>query len=60
VIDPGDWAVADRTGIVVLPADTVHEVARRAAEMEAADQHFVELLDQGLGFDDARRRVGHF
>ena len=50
----------DQTGIVVLPADAVSDVARRAAEMEASDERFVRLLDQGLGFEDARRRVGHF
>jgi regulator of RNase E activity RraA len=59
-IVPGDWAMIDRTGVVVLPADVVCEVARRAAEMEASDERFVRLLDQGLGFEDARRRVGHF
>jgi len=59
-IIPGDWALVDRTGIVVLPADVVGEVARRAVEMEAADERFAGLLDQGLGFEDARRRVGHF
>lgn len=59
-IVPGDWAMIDQTGIVVLPADAVSDVARRAAEMEASDERFVRLLDQGLGFEDARRRVGHF
>ncbi|MBI4276854.1 MAG: RraA family protein [Armatimonadetes bacterium] len=59
-VEPGDWAMADRTGIVVLPAHAVADVARRAAEMEAADDRFVRLLDRGLGFDEARRQVGHF
>jgi regulator of RNase E activity RraA len=59
-IVPGDWAMVDQTGIVVLPADAVEEVARLAGEMEASDERFVRLLDQGLGFEDARRRVGHF
>jgi len=59
-INPGDWAMADRTGIVVFPADAAQEVARRATEMEAADRRFGGLLDQGLGFEDTWRRVGHF
>jgi regulator of RNase E activity RraA len=59
-IEPGDWAIADRTGIVVIPADAVQQVARRAAEMEAADRQFARLLAEGVAFDDARRRVGHF
>jgi len=59
-IVPGDWAMIDRTGVVVVPADVVREVAGRAAEMEASDERFARLLDQGLGFEDARRQVGHF
>jgi regulator of RNase E activity RraA len=59
-IEPGDWAVADRTGIVVVPAEAVRRVARRAAEMEAADRQFAQLLADGVAFEDARRRVGHF
>ena len=59
-IEPGDWAIADRTGIVVVPADAVQRVAHRAAEMEAADRQFARLLAEGVAFEDARRRLGHF
>jgi regulator of RNase E activity RraA len=59
-IEPGDWAIADRTGIVVVPADVAQQVAHRAAEIEAADRQFARLLAQGVSFEDARRRLGHF
>ncbi len=59
-IEPGDWAIADRTGIVVVPVDAARQVARRAAEMEAADRQFAQLLAEGMPSEDARRRVGHF
>jgi regulator of RNase E activity RraA len=58
-ITPGDWAVADRTGIVVVPAEAVREVVCTATEMDAADGRFARLLDRGLGFEDARRDVRH-
>jgi len=59
-VEPGDWMVVDRTGAVVIPADMVNEVARRARELESVDSQFAQLLEQGDNFDDARRRLGHF
>lgn len=59
-VGPRDWMVVDRTGAVVIPAQAVEGVARRALELERADAQFAQLLEQGVDFDSARRRLGHF
>lgn len=59
-IRPGDWLAMDQTGAVAIPARRVDDVARRALELEAADARFTQLLEQGVDFDAAARRVRHF
>jgi 3-hexulose-6-phosphate synthase/6-phospho-3-hexuloisomerase len=59
-IHPGDWLAVDQTGAVVIAARKVDAVASRAAELEAADARFAQLLDEGVDFDTASRRVRHF
>jgi 3-hexulose-6-phosphate synthase/6-phospho-3-hexuloisomerase len=59
-IHPGDWLAVDQTGGVVIAARQVDAVARRAMELEAADSRFAQLLDEGVDFEAASRRVRHF
>jgi regulator of RNase E activity RraA len=59
-IEPGDWIVMDRTGAVVVPGYSVDEVAEKALEIETTDSDFVRLLEEGVDFDGASRRLGHF
>ncbi len=59
-VSPGDWMVVDRTGAVVVPAEDLNTVARRALELEGIDAEFARSLEGGEDFDGARRRLGHF
>jgi len=59
-IEAGDWMVVDRTGGVVIPAHAVAGAADRAVALEDADTQFVHLMEDGVGFDQAARRLGHF
>lgn len=59
-IRPGDWMAMDQTGTVAIPARNVDDVARRAVELENADLRFTQLLEQGVDFETASRRVRHF
>ncbi len=59
-IRPGDWMAMDQTGTVAIPARNVDDVARRALELEKADLRFAQLLEQGVDFETASRRVRHF
>ena len=59
-IRPGDWLALDQTGGVAIPARRADDVARRALELETADARFAQLLEQGVDFEAASRRVHHF
>lgn len=52
LVRPGDVIVADRDGVVVVPAERAAEVAAKAAEREAAEALLREQFAQGkLGLD---------
>ncbi len=59
-IHPGDWMAMDQTGVVVIAARNIAAVVSRALELETADLHFAQLLEQGVDFETASRRVHHF
>ncbi len=59
-IHPGDWLVLDQTGAVVIADRKIDDVVRRALELETADSRFAQLLEQGVDFETASRRVHHF
>lgn len=48
LVVPGDWIVADRDGVIVLPAMLIREVTERAKELAREE-----------AFSDALLRAGH-
>lgn len=52
-INPGDFLVADNTGIVVVPRDMQPQVAKRAAEIHEREQRIAQHLRQGKSLQDA-------
>lgn len=54
-IEPGDWIVADDTGVVVVPADVVDKVAALAVEREELDKEtLVEVAGGATGHSTHR------
>jgi len=49
-VSPGDYLIADRTGIVVIPAARVRDVLVIAEHLERQDRRFRELLGEGKEF----------
>jgi 4-hydroxy-4-methyl-2-oxoglutarate aldolase len=47
-VHPGDYVVADRTGIVVVPAGNAAEVVAKAEEMAATEQAMLAALRRGM------------
>lgn len=56
-VAPGDFLVGDCTGVVRVPKAVIHEVAERAAAIDARDRRARELVEQGASFAEAFRRA---
>jgi 4-hydroxy-4-methyl-2-oxoglutarate aldolase len=46
-VEPGDWMVADDSGVIVVPADVVERVTELAEEREEVDQETMVQISQG-------------
>lgn len=44
---PGDWIIADRDGVVVIPAGLLNELADRAEQLAIEERFCAELLRTG-------------
>jgi 3-hexulose-6-phosphate synthase/6-phospho-3-hexuloisomerase len=46
-VRPGDWIVADESGVVVIPRERAYEVARRAMEVKKTEERIREEIRRG-------------
>ena len=46
-VRPGDWIVADESGVVVVPRERAYEVARRAMEVKKSEERIREEIRRG-------------
>ncbi|ABN56677.1 MULTISPECIES: 3-hexulose-6-phosphate synthase [Methanoculleus] len=46
-VRPGDWIVADESGVVVVPRERAYEVARRAMEVRKNEERIREEIRRG-------------
>lgn len=46
-VRPGDWIIADESGVVVVPKERAYEIARRAKEVYNTEQRIREELRRG-------------
>jgi regulator of RNase E activity RraA len=58
-VDPGDWLLGDRDGVLVVPAGRCDEVLARAEQIDAAEDRIRERLRSGDRLDEARRAAGY-
>jgi 3-hexulose-6-phosphate synthase/6-phospho-3-hexuloisomerase len=47
VVRPGDWIVGDESGVVVIPRERAHEIARRAREVRKTEERVREEIQRG-------------
>jgi len=59
-VEPDDYLVADRDGIVVIPAALRDEVLRRAEELVATENEIRETVREGVSPLEAYDRFGVF
>lgn len=58
-VSAGDYIVADRTGIVVVPARRYDEVLAIARDIDRRDRAFAQAIDQGADFKAIARSLDH-
>jgi 3-hexulose-6-phosphate synthase/6-phospho-3-hexuloisomerase len=46
-VRPGDWIIADESGVVVIPKERAYEVARRALEVKKNEERVREEITRG-------------
>jgi 3-hexulose-6-phosphate synthase/6-phospho-3-hexuloisomerase len=46
-VRPGDWIVADESGVVVVPRERAYEIARRAMEVRKTEERIREEIRRG-------------
>lgn len=59
-VEPGDYVVADRDGIVVIPAALLDEVLDKAEEVVATENEIREAVREGVSPLEAYDRYGIF
>ncbi|PKL59663.1 MAG: bifunctional hexulose-6-phosphate synthase/ribonuclease regulator [Methanomicrobiales archaeon HGW-Methanomicrobiales-4] len=47
IVRPGDWIVADESGVVVVPRERAYEIARRSLEIKKTEERIRAELRQG-------------
>ena len=51
-VNPGDWIVGDASGLVVIPAAKIVEVANRAQDIMEREQRYAAEIDKGRTLAD--------
>ncbi|QYZ79990.1 bifunctional hexulose-6-phosphate synthase/ribonuclease regulator [Methanofollis formosanus] len=46
-VRPGDWIIADESGVVVIPKERTYEIARRALEVKKMEDRVREEIERG-------------
>lgn len=58
-VSPGDYIIADLTGIVVVPAERIEEALAVAEELDRQDERFRQALDAGRDFAEIASTLRH-
>jgi regulator of RNase E activity RraA len=58
-VHPGDWLIADGSGVVFIPQDRVEEVIGVAEELAAAEQKMLASLKEGMAVLQVDQQSGY-
>ena len=56
-VNPGDWIVADRSGIVIVPQQIANEVGGEAEKIHVKEAALAERLALGENFEEALKHI---
>ncbi|GEK92170.1 RraA family protein [Alkalibacterium kapii] len=54
-IDPDDLIFGDESGVMVIPYQHVETVLKEAKRLKDKDQHFIDNLESGMPYKDAKQ-----
>lgn len=58
-VEPGDWIVADDTGILAIPSAVVAEVIALGQAFTREDNQAADAIRAGMSFSDAMKKFGN-
>jgi 4-hydroxy-4-methyl-2-oxoglutarate aldolase len=58
-VNPGDWIIADRSGIAVVPAAMLADVAKEAQAIHTKEDALMKRLALGENFEQALKSIKH-
>jgi 4-hydroxy-4-methyl-2-oxoglutarate aldolase len=58
-VRPGDFIMADGSGVVVIPLEKVNEVLKKAEELFSKEQEMIKEIKKGIPIDVVDRRFGY-
>ncbi len=58
-VHPGDWVIADGSGVVFIPQDRADEVLQVAEELAAREQDLLAAIREGGSLLDVDRRYDY-
>jgi len=58
-INPGDIAVGDDNGVIIIPLGQEEQVLRVTRQIFQAEEKIESMLDQGSSLSEARQKVGY-
>ena len=58
-VRPGDFVIADDSGVLVVPQSRAEEVLRTAQNITAREDRMKRMIDDGLTLKEARAREGY-
>ncbi|MDN6385718.1 MAG: RraA family protein [Alkalibacterium gilvum] len=58
-IDPDDLVFGDESGVMVIPYDHIESVLNEAKRLKTTDDSFINNLESGMSYQDAKQNKNH-
>jgi len=55
-VKPGDYALCDGSGVVIIPQESVADVIKKAKEIESNEGRIIKAINNGTALKEARKK----